>query len=431
MSSTKLNTEGMMLFEHSLPRAPYERLRHSFRAQQKMIDREAAALASAAGDLAKRPYDPTDALSTVDAMIARVEALKAKLATHHETATRPSQRALRARMNHIQDIESCDDRTDSKYSPWATTRLDRWLVDWSLRGGRVKTAVALAADRGIQDLADVDLFADISRIESALQSHSCTEALAWCSEHKVALRKAKSELEFELRLQEYIELCRVNRRPDAIAYLQKYLSVWKAASPSCATRIQQACGLLIYTSETTTCKRYIKLYEEERWSKLASAFRKASYELHALPAQPLLYYATYAGLSALKVPACATSTQPAPTSPRLTLPTAHRHAFDADDPMTGAASEAVGNFDCPVCDAGALGGLSQDVPNSHQAHSTLVCRLSGQVMDADNEPMLFPCGSVYSRRSLEDMAAKNDGLVTCPRTGEVVLFSNLRKVFIS
>ena len=42
-----------------------------------------------------------------------------------------------------------------------------------------------------QSLVDIDLFTDIRRIEGALQAHSCTEALAWCSENKVALRKIK------------------------------------------------------------------------------------------------------------------------------------------------------------------------------------------------------------------------------------------------
>lgn len=38
---------------------------------------------------------------------------------------------------------------------------------------------------------DLDLFSDIRRIESALSEHSCTEALAWCSENKASLRKVK------------------------------------------------------------------------------------------------------------------------------------------------------------------------------------------------------------------------------------------------
>lgn len=34
-------------------------------------------------------------------------------------------------------------------------------------------------------------------------------------------------------------------------------------------------------------------------------------------------------------------------------------------------------------------------------------------------------------QALEDMAAKNDGQVTCPRTNETCHFTDLRKVFIS
>lgn len=43
----------------------------------------------------------------------------------------------------------------------------------------------------LQTLVDIDLFMDIKRIEEALGRHSCTEALAWCSENKNALRKLK------------------------------------------------------------------------------------------------------------------------------------------------------------------------------------------------------------------------------------------------
>jgi macrophage erythroblast attacher len=67
-------------------------------------------------------------------------------------------------------------------------------------------------------------------------------------------------------------------------------------------------------------------------------------------------------------------------------------------------------------------------------------------------PMAFPNGYVYSRevswilkqyvyscllltlqlsKALEEMAAKNDGMVTCPRSDTTCQFSELRKVFIS
>ena len=133
----------------------------------------------------------------------------------------------------------------------------------------------------------------------------------------------------------------------------------------------------------------------------------------------------YAGLASLKLPAC----------------------YDAK----------TNNVDCPTCDAD-LGQLAKEVPFSHHVNSTIVCRITGRIMDSDNFPMAFPNGNVYSRevsyvltssllfsglvyswsdkrnmllQALEDMAAKNDGYVTCPRSGERFLFTDLRKVYIS
>jgi hypothetical protein len=44
-----------------------------------------------------------------------------------------------------------------------------------------------------------------------------------------------------------------------------------------------------------------------------------------------------------------------------------------------------------------LGKLATEVPFSHHANSTIVCRISGKIMDEDNMPMAFPNGYVYSR----------------------------------
>jgi macrophage erythroblast attacher len=59
-------------------------------------------------------------------------------------------------------------------------------------------------------------------------------------------------LEFNLRLQEHIELARANRGLEAIAYAQKYLTPWKATEYK---RIGQAMGLLAYKSDTQ-CQPY-------------------------------------------------------------------------------------------------------------------------------------------------------------------------------
>ncbi|PVG01414.1 hypothetical protein CPB86DRAFT_102892, partial [Serendipita vermifera] len=126
---------------------------------------------------------------------------------------------------------------------------------------------------------------------------------------------------------------------------------------------------------------------------------KAIYELHSLPSEPLLHYALSAGLTALKVPAC----------------------YDA----------TCHNIDCPVCDSQGLGVLAKEVPFSHHANSTIVCRITGKIMNEDNPPLAFSNGNVYSSEAMQEMAKNHNGIVTCPRSGQQQPIETLRKVFVS
>ncbi|KJA23065.1 hypothetical protein HYPSUDRAFT_40183 [Hypholoma sublateritium FD-334 SS-4] len=405
--TSKLNSEGIMLFEQPFARVPYENYRKIFRTSQKNVERELGGVQTLSNELltrtSSRSLSSEDALKSIDNMIGKVENLKRKLSDLHETAGKPTQDVMRERLHHLATVEALQSTTQPEFSRWADTRLDRWLVDWCLRAGKEKSARSIAKEKGIETLVDIDLFSDIRRIEDALGRHSCTEALAWCSENKTALRKIKSTLEFDLRMQEYIELSRAGNRIEAIAYSKKYLISWQETH---IAQIQQLSALLAFPS-TTICGPYKRLYDTSRWHTLAKSFRLAIYNLNTLSTEPLLHLALYAGLVALKLPACF-------------------------DPVTK-------NVDCPVCDGESgdspvplgLGKLAGEVPYSHHANSTIVCRISGKIMDEDNMPMAFPDGHVYSREALEDMAARNGGIVTCPRTGKSVPFGELKKVFIS
>ncbi|CAA7264337.1 unnamed protein product [Cyclocybe aegerita] len=404
---SKLNMEGIMLFEQPFAKVPYENYRKIFRTQQKNVERELGAVQTSSKDLVSSAADGSltaeDALKSIDNMIGRVENLKRKLSDLHESAGKPTQEVMRERFHHLATVESVQNTSQPEFSRWADTRLDRWLVDWCLRTGKEKSARAIAREKRIETLVDIDLFSDIRRIEDALSRHSCTEALAWCSENKTALRKAKSTLEFDLRMQEYIELSRNRNTLEAIAYSHKHLIAWQETH---LPQIRQLAALLAFPPNTS-CPPYKRLYDPSRWKSLAKSFRLAIYNLNTLSTEPLLHLSLYAGLVALKLPAC----------------------FD----------HSTRNVDCPVCDGESgtgsqslgLGKLAAEVPYSHHANSTIVCRISGKIMDEDNMPMVFPHGDVYSKEALEDMAARNDGIVTCPRTGKSCAFSELKKVFIS
>ena len=107
----------------------------------------------------------------------------------------------------------------------------------------------------------MDVFVQCAKIEKSLrEGKSTTECLAWCAENKQSLRKQKvwgqclvpikyihhadalqSTLEFELRLQQFIELVRSGRRKEATAHSKKFLAPhWDTH----LNDIQRASGLL-------------------------------------------------------------------------------------------------------------------------------------------------------------------------------------------
>lgn len=92
---------------------------------------------------------------------------------------------------------------DVKYEEWSRTRLDRLLVDYLLRYGYKESASALAREKGIGELVDVETFVQMSRIRESLRSGRVTEALAWCIENKKDLKKM--DVCFDLPLSPYLE----------------------------------------------------------------------------------------------------------------------------------------------------------------------------------------------------------------------------------
>jgi len=134
------------------------------------------------------------------------------------------------------------------------------------------------------------------------------------------------------------------------------------------------------------------------WINLIEQFKSANNALFGLPDYSLLEINLQTGLSALKTLHCGTEID--------------RHV------------------NCPTC-LNQFRILGEKLPNSHHTQSSLICRITGQIMNDDNPPLVLPNGYAYSRQSMEDMAIKNNGNIICPRTKEVYKFESLRKAFIS
>lgn len=399
--------------EHPFLKVPFECLNKTFRSSQKSVEKDLAVLEKAVKAMNKKAQKEKiteeDACKYLDKVVNKLIGVKRKLEEtdaeqeKYLNISKLRMEYLDPKINKMSDTE------------WNRIHVNRILVDYFLRSGHYESAVQLAKQANIVDFVDIDVFMQSRKVIDGLEAKDCTEALNWCSEHKSKLRKLKITFEFELHIQEFIELVRREERHKAIEYARKYFKREEPEKPSednmnngnkrvkfddsedwkkRTKQIQQAMALLAF-GKNTTISPYKEMFSEDRWKYLIELFQKSYFQLFSLTSKPLLYLKLQAGLSALKNP--------------LVYKEEH---YNVNDPMCHE------NFQ----------EIAKDLPFSFHVHSKLVCRLTGKLMDDRNPPMVLPNGNVYSLEAMEQMALRSDGIIEDPRTGERFEFTDRKSV---
>uniref|UniRef100_A0A1B6E9X3 CTLH domain-containing protein n=1 Tax=Clastoptera arizonana TaxID=38151 RepID=A0A1B6E9X3_9HEMI len=143
-----------------------------------------------------------------------------------------------------------------------------------------------------------DIFLVSRDVEKSLAEKETSKCLAWCHDNRSKLRKLKSSLEFNLRIQEFIELVRNDRKLEAVRHARKHFSTYEEDQ---LEEIQHCMALLAFTADTELSP-YKEMLEEKRWDRLVEQFRQENYRLFQLASQSVFTVALQAGLSALKTP---------------------------------------------------------------------------------------------------------------------------------
>ncbi|MCJ1260163.1 GID complex subunit containing RING finger motif [Lobaria immixta] len=397
LTTTKLNAETHLLLDQPLLRLPHELARKNFKTVQKHVERERDVILSSLKSTANASLagqDAMQAISSLDNMINRMQGLKRKMESLQGEEKILHQHS-RKRIQHLQDLYEIPSLADVKYDEWSRVRLNRLLVDYLLRNGYGESARALAREKGIEELVDLEVFVQCHKIEESLRRRSTQECLAWCAEHRPMMRKTSNNLEFELRLQHYIELRRNGQLLEARQHAQKYIAPHKDTH---LDKIHRAAGLLAFPPDTQA-EPYKTMYSQSRWNSLASLFVRTHHELFSLPARPLLHIALSAGLSALKTPSCHS-----------------KYASSSSNASSSTTSV------CPICST-ELNELARNLPYAHHTKSNV-----------ENDPVVLPNNRVYGRDRLLQMRDKlglGPGQVKDPTTSEIFEESKIRKVYIS
>ncbi|XP_059666160.1 protein MAEA homolog [Cornus florida] len=372
--------------EHQFLRVPFEHYKKTIRANHRTVDKEMSALISGVGDAADGDLSRDQAVQHLNSLVSRLQGLKRKLENGNHTENLQAQRC-RACLEHLESADL------GNLSEWSNTRLKRILVDYMLRMSYYDTAIKLAESGNIQDLVDINVFHDAKNVVDALQNKELAPALAWCADNKSRLKKSKSKFEFQLRLQEFIELVRAENNLRAIAYARKYLAPWGATHMK---ELQRVVAALAFKS-STECAEYKVLFEATQWDYLVDQFRQEFCRIYGMTPEPLLHIYLQAGLSALKTPFC------------------YKDDCTKEDPLSQESFRK----------------LALPLPFSKQHHSKLVCYITKELMDTENPPLVLPNGFVYSTKAVEEIAAKNNGKITCPRTGYICNYSDVVKAYVT
>lgn len=294
----------------------------------------------------------------------------------------------RERLDHLQLLHEIPSVADVAYDNWSRVRLSRLLVDYLLRNGYEESARSLAESSGIKDLVDIEEFIAARRIERSLLAGKTADCLSWCSENKTSLKKMNSNLEVELRLQEYIELLRTRDTANIIKatrHAQKYLT------PHGDTESTFRAAGMLAISPRIPLEPYKSLYAPQRWHRLAELFIKTHHNLLGLPHDPPLFVALTAGLSVLKTPSCH-STHVSPSSALNAAASPVMSHSNKDGTTTNgerlSRPAGIGQSVCPICST-ELNSLAKAVPYAHQTKSIV-----------DSDLVVLPNGRVYGREKL-------------------------------
>ncbi|XP_012255512.2 E3 ubiquitin-protein transferase MAEA [Athalia rosae] len=383
--------------EHPTLKVPYELLNKKFRSAQKTLDREVSHVQTAASELEKGLVGESTGVASgeitrlLGGVVARLQVLKRKA---EESIAEELQAGMvcKRRLDHLKEHGNT---APSAVNQWRRQRLDRMLIEYFLRKGYYKTATKLADNSELRDLTNIDVFMVSREVEKSLANHETARCLGWCHDNRSKLRKLGSTMEFNLRVQEFVELVRADRRLDAVKHARKCFANYDDYQ---LQEIQCCMGLLAFPANTDLSP-YKDLLDEKRWERLIEQFRHENYRLFQLASQSVFTVALQAGLSALKTPQCY------------------------------SANREGKNPSCPVCNE-ALNELATTLPFAHCSQSRLVCSISGKPLNEYNQPMMMPNGYVYGEHALEKMALENNGTVVCPKTKEVFPYKKIEKVYV-
>ncbi|CAD8135151.1 unnamed protein product [Paramecium pentaurelia] len=273
-------------------------------------------------------------------------------------------------------------------------KLQRSLVDNLLREGYFKTAQKLIQSYQIDNLTsfEQEIIIEANTIIQDLKSKSIKFAYKWCSQNSSKYKKFNSAFQNDLVFQQYIEYLKQDVNL-ALNYIRDYQIHMNEES------ILKAMGCLIFIKEKSIPSTYQQYFDDKRWDMLIRQFKQELYNIYCYPKESPLLSCIKCGITTLKTQYC-------------------------DQTNYQQMNR------CPICNK-QMQELSKDLLTTQKLGSTWICRISGELMDENNPPMMLPNNQVYSQQSLLQMSEQQNGYVYCIVTKQTFKINECVRVFLT
>lgn len=459
------DTDFHLKLNEQLFHIPHELVRKNVKLVHKLIERESIILKSLFLDMNKllesNSLDQDKmALIKLNDIIKHVDSLERKLNKRVEEELKLLNR-IDSRIKFFKELESAKlQKNISKLTEWYQKYTNLLIGDYLIRNSKVLSTslnsneighedekywnpgVVFLRQQGLQTLLDYDILLSANRISKALtENHDLNPLIAWIGENKGFLKRSYSFLEFEARLQEYVELIKSRNFLKAIACFRNFLLQFMESN---FADLKLASGLLVFiknyeynTMEKQSAsenwdtskkedfsieksksylmtrnevhehffrkraysklsninatenlnvhhydnnldfERYTDLLGEKRWTTLNDLFTKEYYSMYGISHHEPLLMYLSLGISALKTKECFDKKE-------VTL--------SGDKLLDNYVETNVLTSNCPVCSPD-FAPIAKNLPYAHHTQSKLF-----------ENPVMLPNGNIYDAKKLKLLA---------------------------
>ncbi|QLL31474.1 hypothetical protein HG536_0B03370 [Torulaspora globosa] len=264
------STDFHLKLNEQLFHIPYELLRRNVRQVHKLIEKESLVLQGLFKELdglLKSDDLEQDkiALVKLNEIIRKVEIFEKKINRRSDEELKLLER-IHVRLKFFEELEESKASGNvSRLTEWYQKYTNVLIGDYLIRNDQVRSSaeqensggddgsiddklwnpgVIFLKQQQLDRLLDYDILLAANRISKSLtQDHDMQPLLHWIGENRTFLKKNCSFLEFEARLQEYVELLKQRDYQGAIGCFQKFLLQFAESNYA---DLKLASGLLVF-----------------------------------------------------------------------------------------------------------------------------------------------------------------------------------------